>query len=136
MKKCLFFSMLFWVVSMAAQKDSAIAPPVEKPGSISTDFKSPEFPGGHQAFVKEVLKNFQTAVPARLNIQKAKATATFMVETDGSMSNIQMESYEHEAVKNEFLKALKQVTTKWIPAEENGKKLRARMRQPLIFIIQ
>ena len=35
-----------------------------------------------------------------------------------------------------FLRALKMVKTKWIPAEQNGKKVRNLMRQPLVFNLQ
>jgi hypothetical protein len=96
--------------------------------------KNPEFPGGHQAFVKKILSNFRTPLLSKLNISSAKAIATFVVEKDGSMGSIKIESSENEIVKKEFLKALQSINTKWIPGEINGEKTSTRMRQPLVFI--
>lgn len=136
MKKYLFVIFIFWAASVAAQKDSAAVSPSAQPTVHASDFKNPQFPGGQKAFSQEILKNFRTTVPASLNIKKAKASAVFIVETDGSMSNIKIESYEHESIRNEFIKALKMISTKWTPAEENGIKVRARMRQPLVFVLE
>ncbi|ASK31310.1 hypothetical protein CEY12_14895 [Chryseobacterium sp. T16E-39] len=110
-------------------------PTVISPAELS-ESKNPEFPGGHQAFVKKILNNFQTGVLARLNISSVKAVASFVVEKDGSMGDIQIESYENEIIKKEFLKALKSVNTKWTPGEIKGEKVRMKMRQPLIFRLE
>ena len=137
MKKYLFFILLFWTVSLAAQKDSAVIPD-PKP-SVDTEPRPSRiaaFPGGHQAFVKEILKNFRTSPLVKAEIMKAKAVATFIVDTEGNMIDINIESYEYKMVKDEFLRALKMVKTQWIPAEQNGKKARSIMRQPLVFSLQ
>ncbi|MDC8102374.1 hypothetical protein MTQ02_21240 [Chryseobacterium rhizosphaerae] len=49
------------------------------------------------------------------------------------MSNIKIESYKNVIIRDEFIKALKKINTKWIPGEKDGEKVRVRMRQPLIF---
>ncbi|OCA78214.1 hypothetical protein BBH99_09465 [Chryseobacterium contaminans] len=134
MLKFLFFPMLFWAVSINAQKDSTTFPKPEPPAPVeSAPHKTPEFPGGHRAFVTEVLKNFRTSPLVRAEIMSAKASANFIVDTEGNMIDIKIESYEHAMVRDEFLRALKMVKTKWIPAEQDGKKVRSVMRQPLIF---
>lgn len=130
MKK--FFSLiilLFCTIFISAQKDSVgvAGEPIAKSKS------TPEFPGGHQAFSMQIFNNFQSHQLVRSNIERAKAVATFFIEPDGSMSDIKIESYENELVKNEFLKAIRRVKTKWIPAEKNGEKVRMKMKQPLIF---
>lgn len=137
MKKYLFFILLFWAVSIAAQKDSTVIPgPKPSVDAEPRPSQIAAFPGGHQAFVKEVLKNFRTSPLVKAEIMKAKAVATFIIDTEGNMVDIKIESYEYKMVKDEFLRALKMIKTQWIPAEENGKKVRSIMRQPLVFSLQ
>lgn len=134
MLKSLFFILFFWAVSMNAQKDSTVFPQPQPKASVeSAPHKMPEFPGGHRAFVTEVLKNFRTFPLVKAEIMRAKASAKFIVDTEGNMIDIKIESYEHTMVRDEFLRALKMVKTKWIPAEQDGKKIRSIMRQPLVF---
>jgi hypothetical protein len=128
--------LLFCIASISAQQDSI--KPIESnvPIKMEKSSKNPEFPGGHQAFVKKILSNFRTPLLSKLNISSAKAIATFVVEKDGSMGSIKIESSENEIVKKEFLKALQSINTKWIPGEINGEKTSTRMRQPLVFIAE
>ncbi|MEG1592212.1 hypothetical protein [Chryseobacterium sp.] len=130
-----FLLILFCIISIDAQKDSIQYPDVKAGsdyGKISSD-KIPEFPGGHAAFMKQIINNFNTSRLARQNISKARAIAVFDIDKEGNMINLRMESYDHEAVKTEFLSALNKIKTKWVPGEQNGEKVKMRMRQPLQF---
>lgn len=117
--------------SVPAQKTTSNIPASD---SVKT-FKNPEFPGGHAAFTLEVLRYFRTSVPASLNIKRAEATATFIVDTDGVMKQFAIESSQNDVVKEEFLRALKKINKKWIPGEKNGVPVRTVMRQPLVFLL-
>lgn len=137
MKKHVAFLMfLLGLISINSQKDSTKLPDVQ----IGPDYRNkttldkiPEFPGGHSVFMKQIINNFNTTPLWKQNITKARAIAVFAIDTDGSMINLKIESYDNELVKQEFLKALKKINTKWIPAEQNGVKVKNRMRQPLQF---
>lgn len=137
MKKYIaFLLILFGIISIDAQKDSIQYPEI-KAGSdykkkTSVD-KVPEFPGGHSAFMRQIINNFKTSALSKQNIAKARAIAVFDIDTDGNMINLKIESYDHEMVKKEFLSALNKIKTKWIPGEQNGEKVKMRMRQPLQF---
>lgn len=134
-KNIAFLLFLLGLISINAQKDSTNLPDVQ----IGSDYrktivtKNPEFPGGISAFAQKVISNFRTAELSKQNITKARAVAVFDIDTDGSMINLKIESYDNELVKQEFLNALKKINTKWIPAEQNGVKVKNRMRQPLQF---
>lgn len=137
MKKYIaFLLILLGIISIDAQKDSIQYPEVkvgsdyEKKASLN---KTPEFPGGHAAFMKQIINNFNTTPLWKQNITKARAVAIFDVDIDGSMIDLKIESYDNPMVKQEFLNALKKIKTKWIPAEQNGEKVKMRMRQPLQF---
>ncbi|CAH0136885.1 hypothetical protein SRABI04_00438 [Chryseobacterium sp. Bi04] len=138
MKKYLLLSLVFLgLFSAEAQQDLLTstrpkANSVSSPHAQSKD-KNPEFPGGLQAFRKEFVSNFQTQTLLASGIKEASATAMFVVEKDGSMSDIKIEAYKNEIIRDEFLKALKKINTKWIAGEKDGEKVRIRMRQPLIF---
>ncbi|EJL70853.1 Gram-negative bacterial tonB protein [Chryseobacterium populi] len=134
-----FFPILFLFcgITVSAQKDSTIVPGLKPLTDVtSAPSKIAEFPGGHQAFVRKILDNFHTPPLVKADIVKAKAVATFIVDTEGNMTDIKIESYQHQMVRDEFLKALKMIKTKWIPAEQNGQKVKSLMRQPLIFNLQ
>ncbi|KMQ66553.1 hypothetical protein ACM46_03220 [Chryseobacterium angstadtii] len=134
MKKYIFFILLFWTATVAAQKDSAVTPAHQPSADVKAGpVKDAEFPGGHKAFVAEILKYFRTSPLVKADIMSAKAIASFIVDTEGNMVNIKIESYEHTLVKDEFLRALKMIKTRWIPAEQDGKKVRSFMKQPLVF---
>jgi protein TonB len=131
-----FLLILFCIISIDAQKDSMRTSEVK----AGTDYrkktsqdKIAEFPGGQSAFMRQIINNFDTSKLARQNLSKARAIAVFDVDTDGSMINLKIESYDNELVKQEFLKALGKIKTKWIPAEQNGVKVKNKMRQPLQF---
>lgn len=96
-------------------------------------FKNPEFPGGLKAFRDEFVSKFRSQALQAARVKEAKATAVFLVEKDGSMSNFKIESTDNEAIKDEFLRALRKINTKWIPAEDNGIPVRTMLRQPLLF---
>lgn len=135
-KNIAFLLFLLGLISINAQKDSTKLPDVQ----IGSDYRNkttldkiPEFPGGHSVFMKQIINNFNTTPLWKQNITKARAIAVFDIDTDGNMINLKIESYDNELVKQEFLKALKKINTKWIPAEQNGVKVKNRMRQPLQF---
>lgn len=131
-----FLLIVLGAISIDAQKDSIHSPDVK----VGSDYgkkapldKTPEFPGGHAAFMKLIIGNFNTSRLAKQNIAKARAIAVFDIDKEGNMINLRMESYDNEAVKTEFLRALNTIKTKWIPGEKNGEKVKMRMRQPLQF---
>lgn len=134
-----FLLILFCIVYINAQKDSIKSPEITA-GSDYTKKSSldkiPEFPGGHSVFMKLIISNFNTTPLWKQNITKASAIAIFDVDTDGNMINLKIESSDNELVKKEFLNALNKIKTKWIPGEQNGAKVKTRMRQPLQFNLE
>ena len=61
------------------------------------------------------------------------ANLTFIVEIDGTLSNISAKG-ENQSFNKEIERAVKSIQTKWIPREANGKKIRFRMNFPLKMI--
>ncbi|WBV62075.1 hypothetical protein PFY12_09835 [Chryseobacterium camelliae] len=139
MKTALIFIFLFFCsVSVIAQQNNSDTKSLDRIAQEKDtlqDIKLPEFPGGNAAFSRKVMSNFETRHLSALNITSSKAMASFYVEPDGTMSSIKIESFDNELVKKEFLKAINKIETPWKPGEQNRKKVRMLMKQPLIFYL-
>jgi hypothetical protein len=88
--------------------------------------KKPDYPGGINAFAIFFSKNFRSPDEEGIN---GKIYATFVIETDGSLSNIKIIRDIGFGTGAEVLRVLK-LSPKWIPGEQNGKKVRVLYSMP------
>lgn len=85
------------------------------------------FPGGEKALMQFIYNNF------RLNpMPKGKIITSFIIEKDGSLSNIQVLRGLTKEFNDEVVKVI-QSMPKWIPSIANGKALRVAYTVPFIF---
>lgn len=88
--------------------------------------KKPDFPGGIMEFYSFVGKNFK--VPeAKVN---GKVFIQFVVEKDGSLTNIKSVRDIGHGTGEEAVRVLK-ISPKWIPGEQDGKKVRVQYSLPI-----
>jgi protein TonB len=87
----------------------------------------PEFPGGMDKFLKFVGKNYN--VPEEEGL-KGKVFVTFVVEKDGSLTDIKVIRDIGYGTGKEALRVLKSCP-KWNPGEQNGKKVRVLYSLPI-----
>lgn len=87
----------------------------------------PEFPGGLAEFYKYVGKNYKT--PNVKNL-KGKVFVTFVIEKDGSLSDIKVIRDIGLGTGQEAIRVLKECP-KWIPGEQNGQKVRVLYSLPI-----
>lgn len=87
----------------------------------------PDFPGGLEKFYKFVGKNFQ--VPEEEGL-KGKVFVTFVVEKDGSLTDIKVVRDIGYGTGKEAIRVLK-ACPKWNPGEQNGKKVRVLYSLPI-----
>jgi protein TonB len=87
----------------------------------------PDFPGGLEKFYKFVGKNFQ--VPEEEGL-KGKIFVTFVVEKDGSLTDIKVIRDIGYGTGKEAIRVLKSCP-KWNPGEQNGKKVRVLYSLPI-----
>jgi protein TonB len=87
----------------------------------------PEFPGGMDKFYKFVGKNFQ--VPEEEGL-KGKVFVTFVVEKDGSLTDIKVIRDIGYGTGKEAIRVLKSCP-KWVAGEQNGKKVRVQYSLPI-----
>lgn len=94
-----------------------------------------QFPGGEtkwNEYVKSKIKdNFNTIIddPA----SRGTCTLQFVVNADGSISNVVVLNMLHTELARIFIKAIKK-GSKWIPAQLNGENVRSLMTQKVTFL--
>ena len=87
----------------------------------------PDFPGGLDKFYKFIGKNFQ--VPEEDGL-KGKIFVTFVVEKDGSLTDIKVIRDIGYGTGKEAIRVLKSCP-RWNPGEQNGKKVRVLYSLPI-----
>ena len=87
----------------------------------------PEFPGGMDRFYTFVAKNYQTPEEDGL---KGKVYVTFVVEKDGSLTDIKVIRDIGYGTGKEAIRVLNKCP-RWNPGEQNGKKVRVLYSLPI-----
>ena len=96
----------------------------------SVDVK-PEFPGGITAFYKYFMDSMQ--IPKNLKA-KGKLIMLFVVEKDGSLSDITVVKDENTKLGDEATAVL-QKSPKWIPGKQGGKIVRVQYTLPISIVL-
>ena len=87
----------------------------------------PDFPGGLAKFYKYVSSNYRAPEEEGL---KGKVFVTFVVEKDGSLTDIKVLRDIGYGTGAEAIRVLKK-SPRWVPGEQNGKKIRVRYSLPI-----
>ena len=90
----------------------------------------PEFPGGIDEFNKFIAKNYNSPNQAGL---KGKVYVTFIIEKDGSLTDIKVLRDIGYGTGKEAIRVLG-LSPKWLPGEQNGKKVRCTYSLPISII--
>ena len=95
----------------------------------------PEFPGGQAALMKWLSKNINyPAIAAENNIQ-GRVMISFVVEPDGSVSNVKVVRGVDPNLDREAARVVSKMP-KWKPGMQTGKPVRARYTLPVQFRLQ
>jgi protein TonB len=87
----------------------------------------PDFPGGMEKFYSYIQKNYRMPEEEGL---KGKVYVTFVVEKDGSLTDIKVLRDIGYGTGKEAIRVLK-ATPRWNPGEQNGKKVRCTFSLPI-----
>lgn len=118
------------------QPPVAPSAPVEDPNVIIDGAKADvaaEFKGGINAFRQKVAQSFDTSSIDQSGM--VSATITFVVEKDGSISNIKITGANAD-FNQEAERTVKSIKTKWTPAQLKGKAVRSSFRMPISMRIE
>jgi periplasmic protein TonB len=95
--------------------------------------KLPEFPGGDKSFQKFIEKNIY--YPLDADEVEGTVLISFVIEVDGSVSEIKIVKSAHPSFSAEAIRVIKKMP-KWIPGEKKGEKVRVIIEIPIVFSIQ
>ncbi len=92
----------------------------------------PQFPGGLQEFSKWLTRNLK--YPKQLEAAKVegRVVAEFMINTDGSVTDVKIVNSLHPLCDNEVLRVLR-LMPRWTPGIENDHPCRTKVCVPVIF---
>lgn len=128
---------------------TVVAPPVEKQTGISKelakeelDYEKPftvvqipaEFPNGHAGWIKYLERNLNRDLPNENGAPPGRyaVVVTFVVDEQGRLSEVKAENDPGYGTRNEAIRVIKKGPN-WSPAQQNGRKVKYRHKQTIIF---
>ncbi len=97
--------------------------------------QDPEFPGGVEALYKYIQSNIKYPQLAKENNITGRVFVTFVVEKDGSVSNVKAARDIGGGCGAEAVRVVKSMP-KWAPGKQRGKAVRAAYTLPVVFNLQ
>lgn len=105
----------------------------EKPDEIFTFVESmPEFDGGQEAFHKWLRAHIQYPAIAREAEIQGTVFVSFVIEPDGSITEVQVVRSVHRLLDEEAVRVISQMPA-WIPGKQNQLPVRVRYTLPVGF---
>ena len=95
----------------------------------------PSFSGGERALQQFLARTIRYPVEAQQNGIMGKVFAKYIVEPDGSISNVRIEKGVHPLLDAEAIRVVK-LMPKWKPGRQKGEAVRVSYTVPINFVIQ
>lgn len=123
-------------------QDSSSAPASSAPAKASASDEvyvvvesQPEFPGGNAALMKWLSDNIKYPVVAQENGIQGRIIVNFIVEKDGSLSDVQVARGVDPALDKEAVRVV-EAMPKWKPGVQRGERVRVSYTLPVVFRLQ
>ena len=97
--------------------------------------QQPLFPGGPAALMKYLSENTKYPVVAQENGVQGRVTVQFVVEKDGSISDVHVLRGVDPSLDREAVRVVKSMP-RWTPGKQNGITVRVIYRVPVLFRLQ
>ena len=94
--------------------------------------QQPSFPGGREELFKYLAYNVRYPIDAAKNKIEGRVLVTFVVEHDGSISNVNVANSVYPSLDKESIRVVSGMP-KWIPGKANGKTVRVKYTIPITF---
>ena len=95
----------------------------------------PSFPGGPAALMQYLSSNIKYPVVAEENGVQGRVVCTFVVEKDGSITDVKVVKSVDPSLDKEAMRVVKSMP-KWIPGKQNGSAVRVKYTVPVTFRLQ
>ena len=127
----------------AVRNDIAVAapppPPAPKPEVATKIFdvveEMPSFPGGNGALMSYLASNIKYPVVAQENGVQGRVIVSFVVERDGSISDVRVARSVDPSLDREAQRVVKSMP-RWSPGKQNGSTVRVKYTVPVVFRLQ
>jgi protein TonB len=126
MNKILFLTIAFFAIQMISAQETTKVESDSIYNTAGIEVK-PDFPGGMGEFYKYFAKNYRTPNVKKLN---GKVYVTFVIERDGSIVDIKVLRDIGYGTGEEAIRVLNN-SPKWLPGEQDGKKVRCSFTLPI-----
>lgn len=94
--------------------------------------QQPSFPGGREELFKYLTYNVKYPIDSTKNKIEGRVLVTFVVEHDGSISNVNVANSVYPSLDKESIRVVSGMP-KWIPGKANGKTVRVKYTIPITF---
>jgi protein TonB len=111
------------------------APKEEETKVFDVVEQMPSFPGGDAELMKFLSSHIKYPVVAEENGIQGRVIAQFVVERDGSISDVKVIKSVDPSLDKEAIRVLKSMP-KWIPGKQNGAPVRVKYTVPVTFRLQ
>jgi len=95
----------------------------------------PLFPGGNAAMMKFLSDNIKYPVIAQENNIQGRVICNFVVERDGSITDVQVVRGVDPSLDREAVRVIQQMP-RWKPGKQRGQAVRVRFTLPVVFRLQ
>ena len=127
----------------AVRSEIAVAapppPPAPKPEVATKVFdvveEMPSFPGRQGALMQYLASNIKYPVVAQENGVQGRVIVSFVVERDGSISDVKVARSVDPSLDREAQRVVKSMP-KWKPGKQNGSAVRVKYTVPVVFRLQ
>lgn len=93
----------------------------------------PAYPGGDMALISYCIRNMVYPTEAFVNKIQGKVVVCFIVETDGSISDVKVAQSVHPALDAEAVRVVKTIPKKFSPGKKDGKAVKTTYNLPVKF---
>jgi TonB family protein len=124
---------LIIVLACSEDRNDSLSSASDKQGEIFQLVEAnPEFEGGYDAFQRYIMNEIKYPLQARQNGLEGRVDVQFVVEKDGSVSEVQAVNGISPELDREAVRVL-QNASGFTPGTQNGKPVRVRMIVPIVF---
>jgi protein TonB len=139
------------VVNQQGIKDEGLAPTVVDQGKQVIEVKKEDdenkvfekveieasFPGGESAWRKYLERNLNPNAPVDNGAPEGSYTVwvQFIVDKEGNISDVKALTNHGYGMEDESMRVIKK-GPKWVPAQQNGRQVKAYRKQPITFVVQ
>jgi protein TonB len=134
MKKLILMSMMAIVCLMTASAQKTVVSQ-SKQNVYDAVEQMPEFPGGMPAMIEFLQTNLKYPKDAIKQQVGGRVMVMFVVETDGTLSNVRVAKKVFPSLDSEAVRVVKTMP-KWKPGKEKGRPVRVNFTLPVVFSLK